>query len=104
MDMAHYFGLFRNNKNLNVLNCSPIIVDMFNNLANEIFFEVNRNLYPMYYSFTFEIYFPWSCFVKLFMHLKMKKCVFLAIKQKVVQKDVERCFVILQSQFAIFKT
>ncbi len=44
-----YFGLLRNNNNLNVLNRSPLVVDMFNNLATKIFFEVNRNLYPIWF-------------------------------------------------------
>jgi hypothetical protein len=60
-----YFGLPKNNNNLNVLDRSPLIHDFLGGASVNLSFKVNGNRHFHYYLLVNGIYLQWSCFVSM---------------------------------------
>ena len=92
-----FFGLPGSINNLNVLDQSPLIIDMLIEVAANVSFQVNGRVYPHYYLLADAIYSPWSCFVQSIHQHGDKKRAHFAKRQEVCRKDVEHCFGVLQA-------
>ena len=96
-----FFGLPDGNNNINVLDRSPLVVNMLRGEGHDITFEVNGHTYPRYYLLTDGIYPQWSFFVHP-IHVpqgEIKK--HYTKMQKGARKDVKHAFGILQAQWGI---
>jgi hypothetical protein len=98
-----YSGLPGSNNDLNVLDRSPLIHDLLNGAACDMTFEVNEQVYNRYYLLADGIYPQWSCFVQSIHNPHDEKMKHFAKRQEACRKDVERCFGVLQAQFAIIR-
>lgn len=96
-------GVFRGNKNINVLNRSPTIHYLLNGTFSDFNFVFNGIIYLQYYLLTNDIYFQWFYFVQTIHKLQDAKFFFFAKMQEEVKKDVERCLGVLQSRFHIIQ-
>ncbi|CAM6116693.1 unnamed protein product [Calypogeia fissa] len=95
-----YVGVPRSNNDINVVDCSPLLVDLLNGVTN-VFFHVNGHRYNMYYLLTDGIYPNYSIFLKTISLPGNPKRTNFACKQEGARKDVEWCFGVLQARFAI---
>ena len=96
-----FFGLPGGNNDINVLDRSPLVVNMLRGEGHDITFEVNGHTYPRYYLLTNGIYPQWSCFVHP-IHVpqgEMKK--HYTKMQEGARKDVKHAFGILQVRWGI---
>jgi hypothetical protein len=59
-----FFGLPGSNNDINVLNKSPLIINLLQRPARNMDFVVNGNAYPKYYLHVNGIYFQWNIFVQ----------------------------------------
>ena len=98
-----FFGLPGSNNDLNVLDRSPLIHNMLTSAARDHHFEINGKEYDRFYLLTDGIYPEWSCFVQSIHLPEDEKRAHFASRQEVMRKNVERCFGVLQAQFAIIK-
>ena len=96
-----FFGFPRGNNDINILDQSPLVVNMLCGEGHDITFEVNSHTYPRYYLLIDGIYSQWSCFVHPIYvpQGEMKK--HYTKMQKGAQKDVEHAFGILQARWGI---
>jgi hypothetical protein len=59
-----FFSLHRGNNDINVLNRSPLVTNMFKGESTSLIFSVNGFMCPRYYMLVDGIYPRWSCFVQ----------------------------------------
>jgi hypothetical protein len=98
-----FFGLPSSNNDLNVLNRFPLVDNLLTSEVRDRQFEVNGCVYDCYYLLMDGIYPKWSIFVQS-IHLALdEKRAYFSSRQEAVWKDVERCFGVLQSRFAIVR-
>ena len=98
-----FYGIPGSNNDLNVLDWFPLVYNMLTSEATDFHFVVNGCEYNRYYLFMDGIYPPWSCFVQTIYEATNEKTKHFSSWQEAVQKDVERCFGILQARFAIIQ-
>jgi hypothetical protein len=98
-----FFGLPRSNNDLTVLDRSPLIHDMLRGSSSGMTFVVNGVEYSRYYLLADGIYPSWSCFVQSIHEPADEKRAHYSKVQEACRKDVERCFGVLQSRFAIIQ-
>ena len=98
-----FIGIPGSNNDINVVDRSPLVTDMLKGKAPEVEYTVNGNRYNMCYLLCDGIYPDWSIFMKTISEPQGRKRVLYAKKQEEVRKDVERCFGVLQSRFAIIR-
>jgi hypothetical protein len=98
-----YFGLPGSNNDLNVLSRSPLVENFLTSAARDRHFSINGCDYDRYYLLTDGIYPKWSIFVQSIHLAPDEKRAYFSARQEAVRKDVERCFSVLQSRFAIVR-
>nr|XP_011462223.1 PREDICTED: uncharacterized protein LOC101310791 [Fragaria vesca subsp. vesca] len=99
----HFFGLPGSHNDINVLEHSPLFVDLREGRAPPVNFRVNDHDYKMGYYLADGIYPSWSTFVKTIPCPQGEKAKNFAKAQEGCRKDVERAFGVLQTRFAIVK-
>jgi hypothetical protein len=97
----HIFYAFlrfpRSYNDLNVLDQSPLVHNIFISKARDMQFVINECEYDQYYLLTNIIYLEWVCFVQsIHLPLDEKKAHF-AKRQEAARKDVDYCFGVLQA-------
>jgi hypothetical protein len=60
-----YFGLPKDNNNLNILGKNPLIWDFLGGVGVNLSFEVNGNRHFHYYLLVIGIYPQWFCFISM---------------------------------------
>ena len=96
-----FFGLPGSNNDLNVLGRSPLVQNLLTSATRDMQFDIMGCTYDKYYLLIDGIYPKWSIFVQS-IHMPVdEKRAYFAKRQEAVRKDVERCFGVLQSRFAI---
>jgi hypothetical protein len=98
-----FLGLLGSNNDINVLDRSPIIINLLQGPAQDMDFVVNGNTYPKYYLCANGIYFQWSIFVQTIHEPQGKKRQHFSKMQEGARKDMECCFWVLQTCFAIIQ-
>ena len=98
-----YIGMPGSNNDLNVVDRSPLMTNMLKGVAPNVEYTVNGNQYNMCYLLCDGIYPDWSVFMKTISEPQGRKRQLYAKMQEAVRKDVERCFGVLQSRFAIIR-
>ncbi|CAL2254460.1 unnamed protein product [Prunus armeniaca] len=98
-----FFGVAGSQNDLNVLGQSPMFNDVLRGEAPKITYEVNNTVYQTGYYLVDGIYPRWTTFVKSLPHPRTQKQKLFATYQEGYRKDVERCFGILQAQWAIIR-
>jgi hypothetical protein len=95
-----FFGVTGSN-NINVLNQSPLFVDVIRGSTLEVSFTINGRKHHMWYYLTDGIYPSWLVFVKGVPIPQQEKHRFFLMKQASVRKDVECAFGLLKKRFNI---
>jgi hypothetical protein len=98
-----FFGLLGSNNDLNVLDCSPLVESLLTSIARDRHFSINGCDYDRYYLLTDGIFPKWSIFVQSIHLAPDEKRAYFSERQEAVRKDIERCFGMLQSRFAIVR-
>jgi hypothetical protein len=98
-----YIGLPRDKNDVSLLDRSPLVREMLKGEAGDLGFSVNGTLYPRYYLLADEVYPGWSCFVKTIEEPQDEMEQHFVETHEAVRKDVEQCFGVLQSRFAIIQ-
>lgn len=98
-----FFGFPGANNDLNVLDRSPLVHNMLMGESRDMEFVVNGVAYNQYYLLANGIYLQWSCFLQTIHAPHDKKQRHFVQKQESVRKNVERCFDVLQAQFAMIQ-
>lgn len=99
-----FIGLPRDKHDVNLLDRSPIVSEMLKGEADEeLGFVVNGTRYVRYYLLADEIYPGWSCFVQTIQDPEDHMELHFAEKHEEARRDVEKCFGVLQSRFAIIQ-
>jgi hypothetical protein len=98
-----YFGLPGSNNDLNVLSRSPLVENFLTSAARDRHFSINGCDYDRYYLLIDVIYPKWSIFVQSIHLAPDEKRAYFSVRQEAMLKDVERCFGVLQSCFAIVR-
>jgi hypothetical protein len=98
-----FFGLPGSNNDLNVLVRSPLVENLLTSEVRDRRFTINSCEYDRYYLLTDRIYPKWSIFVQSIHLAPDEKRAYFSERQEAVRKDVERCFRVLQSCFAIVR-
>jgi hypothetical protein len=83
-----FFGVARSNNDINVLNQSPLFVDVIRGHTPEVSFGVNGCEHHMRYYLTNSIYPSWSVFMKGVPVPQQGKYRFFSVKQSMLRKDV----------------
>jgi hypothetical protein len=86
-----------------MLDRSPLITNLLQGPTQDMDFVVNGNTYPKYYLCANGIYFQWSIFIQIIHGPQGKKRQHFSKMQEGARKDVERCFWVLQTRFAIIQ-
>ena len=98
-----FFGTPGAQNDLNVLGASNVFERVIGGTAPEVRFEVNNKRYTNGYYLADGIYPRWSTFVKPISNPRTEQEKHFCKKQEAYRKDVERCFGILQSRWAILR-
>ncbi len=98
-----FFGFLSSNNDINVLDRSPFITNLLQGPAQDMDFVVNGNTYPKYYLCANGNYFQWSIFVQTIHEPQGKKRQHFSKMQEGAKKDMECCFWVLQTRFAIIQ-
>jgi hypothetical protein len=101
LDLAYFFGVTGSNNDINVLNQSPLFVDVIRGCTLEVSFTVNDREHHIGYYLTDGIYPSWPAFMKGVSVPQQEKHQFFSMKQASVRKDVECAFGILKKRFSI---
>ena len=96
-----FFGTAGSNNDINVLNRSPLFIDVLKGIAPRVHFTVNGKQYDTGYYLADRIYPEWAVFVKTIPGPQTQKDKLYAKEQESVRKDVECAFGVLQSRFNI---
>ncbi|XP_020409151.1 uncharacterized protein LOC109946257 [Prunus persica] len=94
-----FFGVSGSQNDLNALGQSPVFNDVLRGEGPNITYHINNTIYHNGYYLADGIYPRWTTFVKSIPHPQSHKEIFFAA----YQKDVERCFGILQARWAIIR-
>jgi hypothetical protein len=97
-----FFGLPGSNNDLNILDKSPLLIDIMHGRAPNVEFQVNNNTYSMGYYLMDGIYPDWKIFVKTIPAPVSENRTHFAKRQEGERKDVERGFCALQVSFIFF--
>ena len=92
-----FFGPPGTLNDINVLDRSPVVDDIFQGRAPRLEYVVNGNLYKLAYYLTDGIYPKWSTFIQSISHPQGPKAELFARIQEATRKDVERAFRVLQA-------
>ncbi|CAM6089268.1 unnamed protein product [Calypogeia fissa] len=95
-----FIGIPGSNNDINVVDRSPLLVNLLNGVMPDVNFEVNGRIYNNFYLLTDGIYPDYSIFVKSITEPQSMKRKYFARKQEGTRKDVERCFGDLKATFA----
>ncbi|CAH1448904.1 unnamed protein product [Lactuca virosa] len=87
-----FFGLVGSLNDINVLNMSPLLDDMYNGTAPDSSFQVAEISYRNEYYLVDEIYPELACFVKSMSCPNYHKRLKFKRAQERARKDVERAF------------
>ncbi|XP_024164645.1 uncharacterized protein LOC112171740 [Rosa chinensis] len=98
-----FFGTPGAQNDLNVLGASNVFERVIGGTAPLVEFEVNNKRYTNGYYLADGIYLRWSTFVKTISNPRTEEEKHFCKKQEAYRKDVERCFGILQSRWAILR-
>ncbi|XP_004292547.1 PREDICTED: uncharacterized protein LOC101296636 [Fragaria vesca subsp. vesca] len=98
-----FFGMPGACNDLNVLAKSPLFDELTAGRAPKIQFQVNNKVHKLGYYLVDRIYPRWATFVKTIPNPTRPKEITFAKAQEGYQKDVERCFDILQASFGIVR-
>jgi len=99
-----FFGTAGSQKNdINVLNKSPLFINVLKGKAPRVKYTVNGTQYDMGYYLADKIYPEWAVFVKTILVPQMDEDKLFALMQEGARKDVECAFGVLQSRFDIVR-
>ncbi|XP_016205964.1 uncharacterized protein LOC107646283 [Arachis ipaensis] len=84
-----FFGVYGSNKDINVLDHSPVFDDILNDRASEVNYTINGNNYTMGYYLADGIYPEWATFIKSISKSQGEKRKLFAQYQEGQRKDVE---------------
>lgn len=96
-----YIGIPGSNNDINIIDRSPLMVNMMKGVGPSATFHVNRNIYRMLYLLVDGIYPDWPIFLKTISEPTNAKQAWYAKMQEALRKDVERCFGVLFARFHI---
>jgi hypothetical protein len=96
-----FFGVAGSNNDINVLNQSPVFIDVIRERTPEVSFTVSGHEHHMEYYLTDGIYPSLPIFVKDVLVPQPEKHRFFSIKQASVRKDVKCVFDLLKKMFNI---
>jgi hypothetical protein len=96
-----FFGVIGSNNDINVLNQSPLFIDVIRGCTLKVSFTVNGREHHIRYYLTDGIYPSWSVFVKGVSVPQQEKHRFFSMKQASMRKDVECIFNLLKKRFNI---
>nr|GEW59230.1 hypothetical protein [Tanacetum cinerariifolium] len=89
------------NKDLTVLNHSPLFDDLLDDIAPVVPYDVNVVTFEKCYYLVDGIYPQWEAFVKSFTVARDERNAVFKRRQESARKDVERAFGVLQSRWHI---
>ncbi|CAM8975865.1 unnamed protein product [Rhodiola kirilowii] len=98
-----FIGVPGAQNDINVLHQSDIFDPLLTGISPQVTYKVNRNTYDVGYYLADGIYPKYSSFVKTISNPQGDPEKLFAKKQESYRKDVERCFGILQSRWAIVR-
>ncbi|KAL6846224.1 hypothetical protein ACP4OV_023672 [Aristida adscensionis] len=98
-----FFGVAGSNNDINVLNQSPLFIEVLKGDAPQVQFSVNGREYNTGYYLADGIYPEWAAFMKTIPAPQTEKHQLFAAKQEGARKDVERAFGVLQVRFNIVR-
>jgi hypothetical protein len=101
LDLPCFFWVTGSNNEINVLNQSPLLVDVIRGCTPEVSFTVNGHEHHMVYYLTDGIYPSWLVFMKGVPIPQQEKHWFFSMKEASVRKDVECAFCLLKKRFNI---
>jgi hypothetical protein len=96
-----FFGVSDSNNDTNVLNQSPLFIDVIRGRTPKVTFTVNGREHHMGYYLTDGIYHSWPVFMKGVPVPQQEKHRFFSMKQASMRKDVECTFSLLKKRFNI---
>jgi hypothetical protein len=96
-----FFGTAGSQNDINVLNKSPLFIDMLKGKTPRVHYTVNGNQYDTPYYLADGIYPEWAVFVKTIHRPQSEEDKLYAKHQESARKDVECAFGVLQSRFDI---
>lgn len=97
-----FFGVAGSNNDINVLNQSPLFIELKGE-APRVQYTVNERRYNTGYYLVDGIYPEWAAFVKTIPLPQTEKDKRFAQLQEGARKDIERAFGVLQSRFSIVR-
>jgi hypothetical protein len=98
-----FFGVAGSNNDINMLNQSPLFLEVIKGEAHRVQFFVNGRQYNTGYYLADGIYPEWAAFVKSINSPQLPKHKVYAAEQEGARKDVERDFGVLQARFNIVR-
>ena len=98
-----FFGVPEAQNDINVLDQSPVFEGLIAGNSPAVTFHANGRRYSNAYYLADRIYPRYSTFVKTIPNPESQAQKLFAKKQKTYHKDVERCFIILQSCWVIIR-
>jgi hypothetical protein len=96
-----FLGVTGSNNDINVLNQSPLFIDVIRGRTPKVSFTVNDREHHMRYYFTDDIYPSWLVFEKGVPVPQQENHRFFSMKQTLMMKDVECVFGLLKKMFNI---
>ena len=101
--MACFFCTAGSSNDINVLNKSPLFINVLKGEAPRVQYTVNGRQYDMGYYLADKIYPEWAVFVKTISAPQTDEDKLFALMQEGARKDVECAFGVLQSRFDIVR-
>ena len=98
-----FFGVAGSNNDINVLNQSPLFLEVIKGEAPRVQYSINGRQYNTGYYLADGIYPEWAAFVKSINSPQLDKHKVYAAEQEGARKDVERAFGVLQARFNIVR-
>ncbi|XP_021831749.1 uncharacterized protein LOC110771714, partial [Prunus avium] len=98
-----FFGVVGSQNDLNMLGQSLVFNDLLRGQSPHITYKINNTIYSGGYYLGDEIYPRWTTFVKTIPHPQLENEKYFDAYQEGYRKNVERCFSILQDQWAIIR-
>jgi hypothetical protein len=98
-----FFGAAGSNNDINVLDQSPLFIEVLQGRAPSVQFHINRTKYNMGYYLADGIYLEWATIVKSITRPQNDKDRMYAQRHESARKDVERAFGVLQKCWSIIR-
>ncbi|XP_072148025.1 uncharacterized protein [Setaria viridis] len=98
-----FFGTAGSQNDINVLNKSPLFINVLKGEAPRVQYTVNGKQYDMGYYLADKIYPEWAVFLKTITAPQTREDKLFALMQEGARKDVECAFGVLQSRFDIVR-